>query len=74
MNLNGKPTLVVRWCGGKEPTKWIADIGIIERWAALQGFHKMEVWGRAGWNRMLRPHGYRESYRVLEKLVDRGIH
>lgn len=74
MNLNGKPTLVIRWLGGRHPEMWLDDIGIIERWAAIQGFHKVEVWGRAGWNKMLKPHGYREIYRVLEKIVDRGIH
>jgi hypothetical protein len=74
MNLNGKPVLVIRWLGGRHPDLWLENLALIERWAATQGFHKIEVWGRAGWNRVLRPQGYREVYRVLEKLVDRGTH
>ena len=72
--IGGLPSLVVRWLGGAQPERWISDIGIVERWAANNGFHKVEAWGRAGWGKLLQPHGYRESFRVFEKLVDRGIH
>lgn len=70
----GKRCLVIRWLGGKEIKDWLDDIAIIERWAALQGYHKLEVWGRAGWQRALKPYGFRESFRVLEKIVDLGVH
>lgn len=72
--LGGKPCLVIRWLGGADMQKWLDDIAIIERWAAVQGFHKVEVWGRPGWQRMLKPYGFRETFRVLEKTVDRGVH
>jgi len=74
MKVAGRMVLVLRWLGGTQLDIWLDDLGIIERWAMIQGFERVEVWGRPGWSKILAPHGYKESFRVLTKSVDIGVH
>jgi hypothetical protein len=67
-------TLVVRWMGGRRIDDWLSDIGVIERWAQIQGFEAVEIWGRPGWSRRMAPHGYKEDFRVLSKRVSKELH
>jgi hypothetical protein len=62
------PLLSIRWLVGDEPEKWVDQIENIERWAARNGYKGLEVWGRTGWAKLLRPMGYREKFRILHKM------
>lgn len=67
-------TLVIRHLGGSGLTRWLHALAIIERWAMLNEFEVVEIWGRPGWIKLLEPNGYRHSFHVLEKNVSREIH
>jgi hypothetical protein len=62
------PFLSIRWLAGDEPEKWVGQIQGIEDWARHNGYKGLEVWGRTGWSKLLRPYGYREAYRILHKI------
>ena len=70
----GRRTLIIRHMGGKEMDRWLSALSPMERWAMSNEFEYVEVWGRPGWIRVLRPHGYRHSFHVLSKAVDKEIH
>lgn len=70
----GFRTLVIRWMAGVGMDQWLKDIDLIEGWAQAQGCHKIEVWGRPGWVRVLRPFGYSPEYVVVSKVLPRGVH
>jgi hypothetical protein len=74
MTIDEKSTLVVRWAAGKDMDEWFGDLGLLEAWAKANGFYKIQVWGRRGWERKLRPLGYTHEFSVVGRLLDRGVH
>jgi hypothetical protein len=72
--IGAKPVLVVRWMCAESLEDKLPDFGLLEYWAREQGFHRLQIWGRKGWERKLKPLGYRHEFVVLTKDVDRGIH
>lgn len=58
----------IMFCAGKELEKWMAPgLAITEAWAFAQGYPRIEILGRFGWERLLKPYGYEKRYVVLEK-------
>lgn len=72
--LEGSPVLVLRMMAGVNVDECLPDLAILERWAINQGFHTLEVWGREGWKRKLRPLGFHYEYTILRKVLDKGLH
>lgn len=44
-------------------------LDVIEAWARTEGCVRLELTGRAGWQRCLKPHGWRQSAVVMEKEI-----
>lgn len=62
-----KRTLVVDFTGGSDMHAWVIEAQATFRaYAADAGCSAVELAGRAGWERVLRPYGWRESFMVLE--------
>lgn len=68
------PTLIVRWATIKGLNAHLQDIGLLERWAMDNGFSKLQVWGRPGFSRILKPLGFSKKFEVTERTLDRGVH
>jgi len=62
-------TLILRWLSGKNMENWFHHLDQLELWASRSGFLRMEVWGREGWKRMLKSHGYAHEYTHLAKFL-----
>lgn len=45
-----------------------------EEWAKLQGVEVIEVIGREGWKKLLRPHGFSHNYTSFTKEVYKELH
>lgn len=69
-----KPILVCRWASGENVEEMLPDFGILEAWAKEKGFHKVQIWGRKGWEKLFRPLGYTHEFTVIGRIIDRGIH
>lgn len=69
----GFKTLILRWAAGTDMGDWLDDIELLEEICSREGYHKMEVWGRAGWEKVLKPHGFKREFTILSKLVKRGL-
>jgi len=54
---------------GERMQEWLRGIGMIEAWALAWGCGVVEVPGRQGWARLLRPHGYAISGGELRKRL-----
>jgi hypothetical protein len=70
---SGFKTLILRWAAGTDMGEWINDIELLEHICGREGYQKMEVWGRPGWGRVLKPHGFRKEFEIFSKLVQRGL-
>lgn len=66
-------TLIVRWLAGEDMATWINDITLLEQIAEREGYHKVEVWGRSGWEKVLQPYGYQREFIILSKIIQRGL-
>ena len=69
-----KKTLVLRWLSGSDIQADLEDLGLIEMWAKQNGYTDIEVWGRKGWERWMKPHGYHYERTVLKRVIDRELH
>ena len=56
-------------CTGEGAPRWIDLIGAIEAWAKDCGCAVLEPVCRPGWERHLKPMGYRRTHVVLEKTL-----
>ncbi len=56
-------------CTGEGAPQWLDLIEKIEAWAKARGCGAMEPICRAGWERRLKPLGYRKTHVVLEKSL-----
>ena len=74
MVLDNIPTLVIRWLTAVDLNDCMIDFALIENWAHTQGFQRLQVWGRRGWERKLRPLGFVHNFTVLDKFISQGLH
>lgn len=72
-NIGGKPVLVVHWCAGINMDSWISDLPLLEDLAHTMGFSQIQIWGRKGWEKKLRPLGYMHEFTVVSKLLKKEI-
>lgn len=56
-------------CTGDDAWRWVDLLAQIEAWAKAQGCAVMEPICRPGWERHLKPKGYRKTHVVLEKSL-----
>jgi hypothetical protein len=54
-------------CTGEDAALWVDLLAPIEAWARQRGCAAMEPICRPGWERRLKPLGYRKTHVVLEK-------
>jgi len=53
-------------CGGKDMKEWVKFFPQIDQYAKDEGC-RLRISGRRGWERVLRPFGYRVKYVILER-------
>jgi hypothetical protein len=70
---SGFKTLILRWAAGTDLGEWIDDIETLEYICEREGYHKVEIWGRPGWERVLKEHGYKREFVIVSKLIMRGL-
>ncbi len=63
----------IRWLSGKNMDDKIKDIALVENWALGKGAQRLEVWGRPGWERLLKPLCYKREFVVLSRDLTRSI-
>jgi len=56
-------------CTGDDAARWVELLAPIEAWAKSRGCAAMEPICRPGWERRLKPLGYRKTHVVLEKCL-----
>ncbi len=56
-------------CTGEDAGRWIELVQSIEAWARSQGCGAMEPICRPGWERHLKPRGYKRTHVILEKRL-----
>ena len=56
-------------CTGEDAGRWIGLLAEIEVWAKERGCSVLEPICRPGWERRLKPIGYRKTHVVLEKSL-----
>lgn len=62
-----KRMLVVEACGGSEMAEWLPTvIDVLRRFAADSGLAGVEMFGRPGWARALRPYGWATTLVLCE--------
>ncbi len=54
-------------CTGEDAADWAPLIQGIETWARERGCRTIEPRCRPGWEKLLKPHGYRRTHSILEK-------
>ena len=74
MVLDGIPTLVIRWLTSTGLERILEDFDLLENWAKNQGFIRIQVWGRRGWERRLRTLGFVHNSTILDKFITQGLH
>jgi hypothetical protein len=57
------------WLGGGDLSELVRRLPDIEAWAREQGCDRTTLIGRKGWERVLRPHGYRPIYMLAKDLT-----
>jgi hypothetical protein len=68
--VSGVPTLVIMWAAGRNMHAWIKDIALVENLAKERGFKQLHIWGRKGFERMLKAEGFRHEFTVIGKSLD----
>ena len=56
---------VLTACGGRDMKRWLPLLEIIEAYAKAEGGGRLRIFGRKGWQRMLK--NYRVTNIVLER-------
>ncbi len=54
--------------------KFIEKLDEFEIWAHNQGAHYIEIAGRKGWEKIMKPHGFKHNYTSLMKRVTKELH
>lgn len=55
--------------GGSDMLSWLPLKKEIEDFAKQNGCRKLTSYGRVGWSRILCNYGFKETYRVMEKVL-----
>ena len=69
----GRRTLVLRWLAGVEVEEWLDLLSYVEDWAYANQYERIEVWGRKGWEKVLRTQQYLHQFTVLGKPLARRL-
>lgn len=56
-------------CSGEDPDDWMEHLETIEQWALAQGCSMIHLMGRPGFERWLKPMGYRKTHTLMEKRL-----
>jgi hypothetical protein len=59
--------------GGYGLEQWFPELGVIELWARSLGANELKIWGRKGWERLLRKQGYFFETQVMRRRLDFGV-
>lgn len=55
-------------CGGERLAEYLPEgMPMLEDYARKRGCNAMEIWGRRGWERFLKPHGFEHGLYVTRK-------
>jgi hypothetical protein len=65
VTVGDKKLCVIVSCSGKGVRRWLHLIAGIEKFAKDEGCHAMRIYGRKGWERVLK--NYRAKYVVMDK-------
>lgn len=57
------------WLGGGELQEMLRRLPDVETWARSQSCDRTTLIGRKGWERVLKPHGYRPIYMLAKDLT-----
>lgn len=61
----------IQLCGGTMNMQVLAKgLALVERYAQDMGCSTLEVYGRKGWVRQLKPLGFEETYTVVQKKLE----
>lgn len=52
---------------GGDMREWVGHMSQIERWAKISGAAVLEATAPMGWERVLKPYGFKKTHVVLEK-------
>lgn len=63
----GKPVCELTACGGHQRERWLPLFGRIEDYARQEGCSSMRLFGRKGWERVLKD--YRVEHVILERTL-----
>jgi hypothetical protein len=63
----GKPVLIVTACSGARRERWLPLLEQIEDYARAEGCSRTRIYGRKGWERVLRD--YRAEHIILERTL-----
>ena len=67
----GKRLLAGQFLGGERIMRWRDSmLETLERWAVDNNCDGMEMTGRRGFERILKPHGWTPEYTVFEKMFE----
>lgn len=69
--LNGEQICSLFILAGDDMRRWFHYLPTIEEWALSKGCKAMQLVGRKGWGRVLKPHGYRVAGRDNYKYIIR---
>ena len=65
---------IASWCrailvAGVQPKDWFKHLETVEKWAKSQGSGQMNVIGRCGLEKWLKPMGYHKTHFLMEKVL-----
>jgi hypothetical protein len=62
-----RPVLIVTACSGAQRERWLPLLAGIENYARAEGCSRARIYGRKGWERVLK--NYRAEYIILERTL-----
>ena len=73
VNYPGKKILIIMFAGGSDLSGWLSYIEILKRFAKKKGCDGIEIYGRNGWVKKLKPFGYVHIHNVYRQELS-GAH
>jgi hypothetical protein len=64
---SGKPVLIITACSGAQRERWMPLHAEIEKYAKAEGAGCIRLYGRLGWQRVLKD--YRVEHIIMEKAI-----
>jgi len=59
----------LRVCTGRDAKRWLPSMAMIEAWAKEQGCSGLEPIARPGWEKLLKPLGFKVTHQVYWKPI-----